>query len=175
MTMRKVLYAKVVKISRNDLKLIVENNNNNKSKFKFQGQSAISQRWFQLDFDLIEVNFSTCEPYFYKKLSKIHDNTQDTNTFKSFQFPIGNSKFVESFKFHNDAPILKYFHNSLNNCCFGSLAFAFVSIKQIKASNVISLRIEESLKIKVGNPIDFANAILKNENISKANQDFIID
>ena len=30
------------------------------------------------------------------------------NTFKTFQVPIGNAKCVESFKFQNDAPILKY-------------------------------------------------------------------
>ena len=34
----------------------------------------------------------------------------------------------------------------------------------IKAANAISLRTEESLKSKVGNRIDFTNAILKNEN-----------
>ena len=52
----------------------------------------------------------------------------------------------------------------MNRFCFISLASAFVSIKQIKAANAIKLRIEESLKIKVGNLIYFANAILKNEN-----------
>ena len=40
--------------------------NKNEAKFKFQGQSAIWQRWFDLDLDWIEVNFSTLEPYFYK-------------------------------------------------------------------------------------------------------------
>ena len=71
---------------------------------------------------------------------------------------------METFKFHNDAPILKYCQKSLNSCCFSSLASAFVSIKQIKAANAISLHIEESLKRKVGNRIDFENAILKNKN-----------
>ena len=69
---------------------------------------------------------------------------------------------MESFKFHNDAPILKYFQKSLNRCCFSSLASYFVSIKKIKAANAISLRIEESLKSEVVNRIDFENNILKN-------------
>ena len=71
---------------------------------------------------------------------------------------------METFKFHNDTPILKYCQNLLNRCCFSSLAPAFDSIKQIKAVNDISFCIEESLKTKVVNRIDFSNAILENEN-----------
>ena len=41
------------------------------------------------------------------------------------------------------------------------------NIEQTKAYNAISLRIEESLKIEVGNRIDFENAILKKENQPK--------
>ena len=69
-----------------------------------------------------------------------------------------------TFKFHNDAPILKYCQNSLNSFCFSSLASEFVNIKPIEAENAISLRKEESLKSKVVNCIDFENAILRNEN-----------
>ena len=43
------------------------------AKFKFQGQSAISQRWFDLDLDWIEVNFSTSEPDFYRKKFQSHN------------------------------------------------------------------------------------------------------
>ena len=80
-----------------------------------------------------------------------------------FQVRTGNSKCVETFKFHNDAPMLKYCHKSLDSCSFSSLASAFDSIKQIKATNDILLCIEESLKSKLGNHVDFANTILKNE------------
>ena len=45
---------------------------------------------------------------------------------------------------------------------------------QTKAANYISLYIEEYLNIKVGNRIDFANAILKNEKQLKVNQECII-
>ena len=94
MTMEQRIYAQVVKLRRKDLKLIASNKNKNEAKSKFQGQSSKSQRWFDLDFDCIEVIFSTCEHDFYKKPFQIHDNTQDTNTYKIFQVPIGNSKCV---------------------------------------------------------------------------------
>ena len=66
-------------------------------------------------------------------------------------------------KFHSNAPMLKYCQKSLNSCCFDSLVSSFASIKQTKTENVVSLRIEESLKSKLGNRIDFSNDILKNE------------
>ena len=96
-----------------------------------------------------------------RKPFRVHYNTQDTYTFEFFQVPLGHSKRVENFKFHNDAPILKYFQKSFNSCFFSSLESSFVSIKKTKATNSISLRIEESLKSEVGNHIDFANNILK--------------
>ena len=74
-----------------------------------------------------------------------YDDTQDNNTFKQFQVPIGNAKCVESFKFQNDAPILKYCQKTLNSCCFSSLESAFASINHNAAANDISMRIEESL------------------------------
>ena len=59
------LYAQVVKLRRKYLKLITENKNKNQVKFKFQGLSARSQRWFDLDFDWFKVNFSTRRPDLY--------------------------------------------------------------------------------------------------------------
>ena len=70
MAMEQVLYAHVVKLRRKDLKIVAADKNKNEAKFKFQGLSARSQRWFDLDFDLIELNVSTREPDFYKKLFK---------------------------------------------------------------------------------------------------------
>ena len=163
--MEQGLYAKVVKLRQKYLNFVSAENHKNESKFEFQGLSARSQRWFDLEFDWIEVKFSTREPDLYEKKFHIHDNTQDTNTFKIFQVPIRNSYCVEIFKFQNDAPILKYWRKSLNSSCFSSLVSVFVRIKQIKADNSISLRTYYSLKSKVGNHIDFANAILKTNKI----------
>ena len=95
MAMEQGLYAQVVILCREDLKFVATDKNKNEAKFKFQGQSARSQRWFDIDFDWIEENFSTCETYFYKKTFQSHDDTQDINTFKFFQVPIGNAKCVE--------------------------------------------------------------------------------
>ena len=128
MAMEQGLYAQLIKLRRKDLKFIAANKNKNEAKFKFQGEYTRSQVWFDLVFDRIEVNFSTCEPDFYKNNFLRHDDRQDTNTFKFFHVPIGNLKFVKSFKFHNDAPMLKYCQKSLNSCCFSSLPSAFVNI-----------------------------------------------
>ena len=83
--MEQGLHAQVIKISLKDLKFIAANKNKNEAEFKFQGKSARSQRWFDLDFDWIEVNFSTCEPGLYKKLFKammIHKIKIHLNPFK---------------------------------------------------------------------------------------------
>ena len=108
MAMEQGLYAQVIMLRQDDLKFVATDKNKNRAKFKFQGRSARSQRWFDLDLDFIEVTFSTRESDFYNKLFQSHDDTQDINTFKSFQVPIGNAKCVKSFKFQIDAPILKY-------------------------------------------------------------------
>ena len=72
MAMKQGLYAQVVKLCRKYLKFIASKKNLNEAKFKFQGQSARSQRWFDLEFDWIEVNFSTREPDLYKKRFHSH-------------------------------------------------------------------------------------------------------
>ena len=69
------LYEKVVMICLKDLKITELNKNKNEDIFKLQGQSARSQRWFDLDFDWIGENFSTCEPDLYRKIHKRHDET----------------------------------------------------------------------------------------------------
>ena len=148
--MEQGLYAQVIMLRRKYLKLVAIDKKKNEAKFKFQGQYAISQRWFDLDFDCIEVNFSTRETDIYKKLFQSHKDTQDKNTYKSFQVTIGNGKCVETLNFHSDTPILKYFQRSLNSCCFSSLSSDFDSINQNKAANAISLHIIETLEIDTG-------------------------
>ena len=66
----------MVILCQNDFNITEENKNKNEDKFKLQGQPAISQYWFGLDFDWIEEKFSTREPDFYKKISQRHDDTQ---------------------------------------------------------------------------------------------------
>ena len=85
MAMEQVLYAQVLKICQKDLKFAATDKKN-EAKFKFQGQSTRSQRWFDIDLDWIEVNFSTCDPDFYKnifKATKIHKILIHSDSFKS--------------------------------------------------------------------------------------------
>ena len=67
MEMEQGLYSQVIMLRQEDLKFVATNKIKTESKLKFQGQSARSQRWFDLDFDWIEVNVSTREPDLYKK------------------------------------------------------------------------------------------------------------
>ena len=121
------------------MKFIAAIKNKNEDKLKFQGKSARSQRGFDIDFDWVKISFSTHGPDLYRIFFKSHGDTQYTSTFKSFQVPKGNSKFVEMFKFYNDAPMLKYVHKLLNIYCFRSLASAFASIEKTKDADAISL------------------------------------
>ena len=84
MAMEQSLYAQVIKSRRKDLIFDAADKNKNESKFKFQGQSARSQLWFDIDLYWIDMNFSTREPDFYKKLFQSNDKRQDKDTFKTF-------------------------------------------------------------------------------------------
>ena len=48
----------------------LDNKKEKTKKYNFQGQYAISVRWFDLDHECLEKDFSTREPYFYKKFIK---------------------------------------------------------------------------------------------------------
>ena len=85
MSMEQSLYAQFVKLRRKDLLFVAADKNKSEAKFKFQGQSARSQLWFDLDLNWVEINFSTREPDFYKKLFQSHEDTQENNTFKKFK------------------------------------------------------------------------------------------
>ena len=63
----------------------------------------------------------------------MHNKTEDMNTFKTFVVLISNDKNVEEKNFDTDTPILKYFQNTSNSCCFISLVPDFESINPNKA------------------------------------------
>ena len=86
MSMEQGLYAQLDKLSRKDLKFISANKIKNEAKFKFQGQSARSQRCFDLDFDWIELNFSTRETALYLKKFKATTIHQIQIRLKVFKF-----------------------------------------------------------------------------------------
>ena len=93
--MEQSLYAQVVKLLRKDLLFVAADKNKSEAKFKFQGQSVRSKLWFDLDLYWIDINFSTREPVFYKKLFQSHEDKQDGIVFKTFQVPIGYAKCVK--------------------------------------------------------------------------------
>ena len=51
------LYAQVIMFRRMGLKFDAADENKNESKYKFQGQSARSQLWFDIDLYWIDMNF----------------------------------------------------------------------------------------------------------------------
>ena len=90
--MKQSLYAQVIKFRRKDLLFDAADKNKNEPTFKFQGQSARSQLWFDLDLDWIDMHFSTRETDFYNKLFQIHDDKQDKYTLKKFKFQLEMQK-----------------------------------------------------------------------------------
>ena len=77
-------------LHRKDFNITEANKNENESTFKLQGKYSRLQHWFDIGIDWFGENFSTREPYFYRKIYQRNDKKQDTNTFKMFEFPIGN-------------------------------------------------------------------------------------
>ena len=127
---------------RKDLLFYAADKNKTESKFKFQGQSARSQLWFDLDFDWIEINFSSREPDFYKKLFQSHGDTQDNNTFKNFKYQLKMQNVQNHLSFKMTPQFSSIVKKTLNGCCFSNLASAFASINHFNAANDISKRIE---------------------------------
>ena len=75
------LYTQVVRLCQKYLNITEQNKYKNEDKFKFQGKSARSQSWFDLDFDWVEEHFSTHETDLYIKINQRYDETKYTNTF----------------------------------------------------------------------------------------------
>ena len=60
--------------------------------YLFQGQSARSKHWFDLDIEWIEENFSTREPQFYQRLFQSNIEGQAGSKYSTFTVPTGNEK-----------------------------------------------------------------------------------
>ena len=75
--MEQGLYSQVVMIHRRESDDKKEKEKT--KKYTFQGQSARSRSWFDLDNEWLEENFRTREPYFYRKLYQIRFRGDDKN------------------------------------------------------------------------------------------------
>ena len=72
----------VVMICRKDLDNKIEKDNTN--KYHFQGQSARSMHWFDLDHEWLEEMFCTREPDFYTNIYKMNTEGQEMEHIKYF-------------------------------------------------------------------------------------------
>ena len=86
MALENGLYALVVMIRIRELDDIKEKD---KTKiYNFQGQSAMTKHWFDLDHEWLKENIMTREPDFYLKNIKINLGVIQHRTIKSFDYQL---------------------------------------------------------------------------------------
>ena len=59
---------------------------------KFEGQYIGSTGWFNFDYNFLNINFSTLEPDFYRKLFEKDIEVQDIEPYKTFVVPFYTNK-----------------------------------------------------------------------------------
>ena len=123
MAMDRGLYVQVVMICRRES--YDKKETKNIKKYNFQGKSARSRRWFNIDYQWLKEKFRTLEPYFYRKLYQTKFRGDDTKTYQIFGVIIGNAKITRKVQFHPAAPVIKYHQKTSTICCWSSLSSAF--------------------------------------------------
>ena len=81
MATEQVLYAQVFLIRRKESENQTENKNT--KKYNFQGQSARTRRWLNIDYECRKEDSMTREPGFYRKLYKTKFRGDDTKSFSN--------------------------------------------------------------------------------------------
>ena len=71
-------------------KNISEGGKGKPKKYLFQGQSARSKHWFDLNIGWVEENVSTIESQFYKRLFKINIEGRAGYKYPTFPVPISD-------------------------------------------------------------------------------------
>ena len=113
MAMEQGLYAQVV--------MILWKESENKKwkektkKYNFQGKSARSRSWFDLDREWLEENPKTREPDFYYKQYQKTFRGDNTKTYKIFGVPIGDAKTTRKIQLCPAASVIKYHQKSFNS------------------------------------------------------------
>ena len=82
----------MVTIRQKDLDNTIENENI--KKYQFQGKSARSTHWFDLDHEWLEEKFFTIEPDLYKLLYKMNTEGQDMEKYQILSILMGNTKIT---------------------------------------------------------------------------------
>ena len=106
------LYAQVVRIRPKSLVQKKYTREKPKRRYLFQGQSAISKHWFDLDIELVEEKFSTREPQFYNRLFQTNIEVKSGITYPVFTVPIGNSKEKGEIEYNLQDPLVLYHQNA---------------------------------------------------------------
>ena len=84
--MEQGLYAQVVmilKVNSDDIKEKYKT-----KKYNFQGQSARTKHWFDLDHEWLKENFMTREPDFYKNYIKLNLGVIKHRTIKNLEYQL---------------------------------------------------------------------------------------
>ena len=137
----------------------------NTKKYNFQGQSARSRRWFDLDHEWLDENFSTRKPYFYSRLYQNKFRGDDKKTYQKFGVLIIHAKITGKVQFYPEAPVIKYHQKRSNSCCLSSLTSYFHCISDNRHVPSLVNIIEETLTLQTENCkniIHFVNSIMLN-------------
>ena len=84
--MEQGFYSQVVMIRR--MESDDKKEKENIKKYNFQGQSARSRRWLDLDHQWLEENSRTREPYFYEKLYQTKSRGDDKKHIKYLEYQL---------------------------------------------------------------------------------------
>ena len=137
-----------------------------KRRYLFQGNSTISEHWFDLDIDWVAQTSSTREYQFYKRLLQTNIEGRSGITYPIFPITIGNAKETSDVEYYIQAPLVAYHQNYSINGCFGSLTSAFDTSVKSNTAREIEILIEELLHCKYQGYkdwIEFANAIISDQ------------
>ena len=97
---------------------------------------------------MVEENFSTREPQFYKSLFQTNVEVQDGIKYPIFPVPIGNSRETGEIEYDIQAPLVKYHHNASNIYVFSSVLSSFTASGENNSVKTIKTRIKESLNFQ---------------------------
>ena len=110
MALEQGLYAKIIMICRRNLYDIKEKD---KTKiFNFQGKSARTKHWFDLDNEWLKENVITGETDFYKNMYQDKFKGDTTHDYQIIGVPIGNAKMTKNVQLHTEAPLINFQKNS---------------------------------------------------------------
>ena len=95
-------------------KIIVQNKTPGKTpkrKYLFQGKSARSKHWFDIDIEWIEENLSAREPQFYKRCFQRNIQGSYGSKYPTFPVTIVNAKETGEVEYYRKVTLVEYHKN----------------------------------------------------------------